>query len=99
MRAYCCRPVAGTGGRLTRYARHKFLRATHGPFKPSLMSTVNDRLALAHVRIAVVDRRHERLLDRPRVDPANEVEDRARLVVGPAGPRSAERLLSDDGAG
>ena len=53
----------------------------------------------AHVRVAVVGRRHERLLDRARRHPAHQVEDRAGLVVGAAGPRAAERLLADDRAG
>src|SRR6185437_6140538 len=53
----------------------------------------------AHVRVAVIGRRHEQLLDRPGVDPADQIKDRARLVVGAAGPGAAERLLADDGAG
>src|SRR5580698_5087791 len=54
---------------------------------------------LSHVRVAVVGRRDELFLDGPGVDPADQVEDRARLVVGAAGPGPAERLLADDRAG
>ena len=50
-------------------------------------------------RVAVVRRRHERLLDRARADPADQVPQRARLVVRARGARAAERLLADDGAG
>src|SRR5215210_613152 len=51
-----------------------------------------------HERIAVVPRRDERLLDRPRADPPNQVPHRACLVVRPGPSRTAERLLADDGA-
>ena len=54
---------------------------------------------LAHERIAVVPRRVEGLLDRPRADPAHQVQLRARLVVGARAARAAERLLADDRAG
>src|SRR5581483_8031811 len=50
-------------------------------------------------RIAVVARRHERLLDRARTHPADEVPERAGLVVRAGGARAAERLLPHDGAG
>src|SRR5580692_12898661 len=53
----------------------------------------------AHVRVAVVGRGDEQLLDGPGVDPADQVEDRAGLVVGATGPGPAERLLADDRAG
>src|SRR6266487_208939 len=46
------------------------------------------RPSLTHMRIAVIDRRHEQFLDRAGVDPPDQVEDRARLVVGAAGPGS-----------
>ena len=49
-------------------------------------------------RVAVVRRRHERLLDRARADPADQVPHRAGLVVRPRGARAAEGLLPDDGA-
>src|ERR671937_1597068 len=52
-----------------------------------------------HERIAVVRRRDERLLDRPRADPADQVPHRARLVVRARRPRAAERLLADHRAG
>src|SRR5450755_3425293 len=49
--------------------------------------------------ISVIDRRYEQLLDSPGINPADEIEDRARLVVGAAGPRAAEGLLADDRSG
>ena len=52
-----------------------------------------------HERIAVVGRRHERLLDRARADPAQQVQLRAGLVVGARPAGAAERLLADDRAG
>src|SRR4051812_38566791 len=54
---------------------------------------------LAHVRIRVIGRRHEGLLDGPRRGPAQQVEDAAGLVVRARGARPAERLLADDRAG
>src|SRR5688500_15319092 len=51
-----------------------------------------------HERIPVVLRRNERLLDRPRADPADEVPHRAGLVVRARRARAAEGLLADDGA-
>src|SRR3954452_5598895 len=53
----------------------------------------------AHVRVAVVGRGGERLLDRAGRGPAKQVLRRARLVVGARAPPAAERLLADDGAG
>ena len=44
-------------------------------------------------------RRHKRLPDAARADPAQQVEDRAGLVVGAGGAGAAEGLLADDGAG
>src|SRR6266700_621161 len=55
--------------------------------------------ALTHVRIAIVGRRGEQLLDRAGIDPSGQVEQRTGLVVGAAGPGPAERLLTDDRAG
>src|SRR3954470_12700466 len=52
-----------------------------------------------HEGIAVVGRRVEGLLDRARAHPADQVPQRAGLVVRPRGARAAERLLADDGAG
>src|ERR1022692_324793 len=52
-----------------------------------------------HMWISVIDRRDEQLLDGPGIDPADQIEDGARLVVGAAGPRAAEGLLADDLAG
>src|SRR5688500_2014857 len=51
----------------------------------------------AHERIAVVGRRHERLLHGPRADPADQVPERAGLVVRAGRARSPEGLLADDG--
>src|SRR5690349_10878697 len=56
-------------------------------------------LLLAHERVAVVLRRHEGLLDRPRAHPPDQVPHRAGLIVRPRRARSAERLLADDGPG
>src|SRR5690606_38562214 len=53
------------------------------------------RLELLHVRVAVVGRSVERLLDRPRAGPAHHVRHRAGLVVGSGCPAAAERLLAD----
>src|SRR5687768_3999260 len=57
------------------------------------------RAVRAHERVAVVGRREERLLDRPRRHPADEVPHRTGLVVRPGGARATEGLLGDDGAG
>ena len=57
------------------------------------------RATSAHVRVAVVLRRDERLLDRARRGPAQQVDRGAGLVVGARGPAAAERLLADDRAG
>src|SRR5471032_2646534 len=54
--------------------------------------------SLVHERVAVVRRRDERLLDRARRRPADQVPHRARLVVRTRGASAAERLLADDGA-
>src|SRR5438874_8050685 len=54
---------------------------------------------VVHERVAVVLRRRERLLDRARADPPDEVPHRAGLVVRARGARAAEGLLPDDGAG
>ena len=53
----------------------------------------------AHVRVAVVLRRHEGLLDRARRGPAQQVDRGAGLVVGAGRAAAAEGLLPDDGAG
>src|SRR5512147_947926 len=55
-------------------------------------------LLLCHERILVVQRRRERLLDRPRAHPPHEVQLGAGLVVRSRPARAAERLLADDGA-
>src|SRR6476646_6941155 len=54
---------------------------------------------LRHVRIFVIRRWGEGLLDRARAHPAHQVQLRARLVVRSRTARAAERLLSDHGAG
>ena len=51
------------------------------------------------VRVAVVGRRHEGLLDRAGRRPAQQVLRGAGLVVGARGTGAAERLLPDDGTG
>ena len=48
---------------------------------------------------AVVGRGHEEFLDRAGAHPADQVEHRAGLVVGAAGPGATERLLADYRAG
>src|SRR5207247_10833718 len=52
-----------------------------------------------HEWIAVVGGRHERLLDRARAYPTDEVPQRACLVVRAGSACAAERLLADDRAG
>src|SRR6202042_612032 len=52
------------------------LTRERGPARPGRLS---------HVRVAVVGRRDQQFLDGPGVDPADQVEDRACLVVGAAG--------------
>ena len=53
----------------------------------------------AHVWVAMIGRRCERLLDRARRRPAHQVPQRPGLVVRARGARAAERLLADDRAG
>src|SRR4051794_36663149 len=60
---------------------------------------ISPATASAEERVAVVARRDERLLDRARCDPADQVPQRAGLVVRPRGAGAAERLLADDRAG
>src|SRR2546421_8085202 len=48
--------------------------------------------------VAIVLGRYERLLDRARADPADQVPHRARLVVRAGRACAAERLLADDGS-
>src|ERR1700704_6686623 len=57
------------------------------------------RLLRVHVWVAMVRGRGVRPLDRARAGPADQVEDRARLVVGARCPRTAERLESHHGTG
>src|SRR5438874_4216099 len=52
-----------------------------------------------HIRVAVVDRRRVRLLDHAGADPADQVEERPRLVVGAGGAGATERLQPNDRAG
>src|SRR6266851_4380710 len=52
-----------------------------------------------HEGIPVIGRRHVRLLDDSRARPADQVEERAGLVVGARRSRAAERLLPDHRAG
>src|SRR5439155_12136294 len=49
-----------------------------------------------HGRVTVIGRRDERLLDRARGDPADQVPHRARLVVRAGSAGTSERLLPDD---
>src|SRR6202000_518466 len=49
--------------------------------------------------VAVVGGRGEELLEGAGAGPAGQVEERARLVVGAAGPGAAEGPLADAGAG
>src|SRR5580704_3111757 len=58
-----------------------------------------DMGVLSQVRVPVVGGGYEEFLDRAGGDPADQVEHRAGLVVGAAGPGAAEGLLADDGAG
>src|SRR5258706_4202430 len=56
-------------------------------------------LLRVHERIAVVGGRRVCLLDHAWAGPADEVEDRTRLVVGSRRARAAKRLQPDDRAG
>src|SRR5579871_1917379 len=56
-------------------------------------------LLRVHERVAHGGGRHEVLLDRPRRGPADQVQLRAGLVVGPRRPAPAERLLPHHRAG
>src|SRR5436190_11115194 len=53
----------------------------------------------SHERVAVIRGRDERLLDRARADPADQVPHRARLVVRARRSSATEGLLADDRAG
>ena len=77
------------------------LRDEERMFALDRIDAVDPRLThgSGHVRVRVVGRRHERLLDRARRHPADQVVPRAGLVVGAAGPGAAERLLPDHRAG
>src|SRR5512147_724424 len=72
-------------------------RVTPRPSRAS--STSGPRSRLGHERVAVVAGRAEGLLHGAGAHPADEVELRAGLVVGPRGARAAERLLSHDRPG
>src|SRR6267143_1438338 len=52
-----------------------------------------------HERVAVVGRGRVRLFDHPWAHPADQVEERACLVVGTGSARASERLHPDDRAG
>src|SRR5439155_16801317 len=52
-----------------------------------------------HIGIPVIGWRCVRLFDDPRACPADQVQERARLVVGARCTRAAERLLPHDRAG
>src|ERR1700739_1914849 len=60
--------------------------------------TRNSTLLFGHKRVSIVGRRYEIFLDCSGAHPAKQVHHRARLVIGPAGARSAEGLLPDDGS-
>src|SRR5690348_10673064 len=55
-------------------------------------------LLLSHVRILVIHRRRERLLDRAWTHPANEIELGTGLVVRARAACTTEGLLTDDRA-
>src|SRR5437773_5264836 len=52
-----------------------------------------------HIGVPVIGRGRVRLFDDPRARPADQVQERARLVVGARCTRAAERLLPHDRAG
>ena len=83
-------------GRVGRCERRAVAQPHHRP--PRLPPERQSSLRLQE-RVAVVRRRHERLLDRARRRPADEVPHRAGLVVRARGARAAERLLPDDRTG
>src|SRR4051812_4665940 len=69
---------------------------------PVAITTIQSRrirLGFVQERIPVIGRRNERLFERARCGPAQEVERRAGFVVGARSASAAERLLADDGAG
>src|SRR5690348_18415895 len=74
---------------------------TTAPSTSYLTGSFLERASLVivfHERIAVIGGRHVGLLDDAWADPANEVEERARLVIGTRRACSAERLQADHGA-
>src|SRR5581483_1573151 len=77
------------------------LRGAYGMFTDRPKSPNNSSTAAVrgHVRVAIVPRRDERLLQGPRRHPADQVPPRAGLVIRPGSARPAERLLADDRAG
>ena len=87
------RQARAGGGRADQRSHPHRARAAAGVARPLT------GWASAHVRVAVVRRRDERLLDRARRRPAQQVLRGAGLVVGARGAAAAERLLADDGAG
>ena len=52
---------------------------------------------LGHVRVVETNGGNECLLNRAWTDPAQEIENRSGLVVGPRSSGTAERLLTDNG--
>jgi len=65
----------------------EYLEDCSGPRRPMQRSDLRGiALPSSHVGVAVVGRRHEEFLDCPGGYPADQVEYRARLVVGAARP-------------
>jgi hypothetical protein len=69
----------------------------HNPFAMLIPAHLERPARVARVRPVLET--HKVLLDAPRAHEAVEERDAARLVVGPARARAAERLLADDRAG
>src|SRR5437879_9756041 len=67
------------------------------PRRPAVLDGRHDLLAGLHERVAKIGRRDERLLDRPRAHPTEEVHEAPRLVVRPRRARAAKGLLANDG--
>jgi len=54
------------------------------------------RSLLGHKRITIIGGGYEGFFDGSGAHPAKQIHHRTRLIVGSAGARSAERLLSND---
>src|SRR4029077_3152496 len=88
------------GSTAFRTSGRSMVTVTTGPSTSYLTGFLERSLLVVvfHERIAVVGRRHVRLLDHARAHPPNQVEKRAGLVVGARRASATERLESHDRA-